>query len=261
MKLKLLIEYDGLPFSGWQIQPGQLTVQAELERALGIYLGSLAKAQGQHLVDRHLVTGSGRTDAGVHAKGQVASFQWPDTLQFEEQRFIAAINGICHRGLSVKAAQLLPDTFDARFSPHSKCYTYCILLRRQQDPLRGAWSWRQGQHLDIPLMIAAAHSLRGTHDFAAFRAADCAAKTTTRTLLLSELARSNSDELVYTVHGTGFLKQMIRTIVGTLVSIGLQKRSIADLQTMLTHGNRTLAGQTAPAQGLCLEWVKYPEYD
>jgi tRNA pseudouridine38-40 synthase len=258
VKIKLTLEYSGGAFSGWQFQPGMLTVQGELERALGVYLQGLAKKQGLTLSELPRVSGASRTDAGVHARGQVASFPWPLELPYDGARLVMALNAISHHDVGVLNAQETDDSFDARFSPHYKCYQYYLLLRPGGgDGLERGRAWRLGQPLRIKEMIGAARSLCGTHDFSAFRAADCSAKTTVRTLFLSELSRRSGDLLVYSVLGNGFLKQMVRTIVGTLVEVGLGKRRPEDIAALLSARDRSLAGETAPAWGLVLEWVRY----
>lgn len=258
MKVKLTLEYNGLAFCGFQTQDNLLTVQGELERALTLYLGSISKRSSVEIPGRITVTGSGRTDAGVHAKGQVVSFHWPETLAFNAKRLVEALNGITTRALVIRHAQEATESFDARLSPHVKCYCYSLLLRNTSGFYEGR-CWPVGEQLDIRTMIAAAKHLVGQHDFSSFRARDCTAQSTVRTLLLSELFRSSRDRLQYTVYGKGFLKQMIRIIVGTLVEIGRGRMTIKDFEGLLLAGDRSRAGPTAPAKGLVLEWVKYDE--
>ncbi len=257
MKIKLLLEYDGSSFAGWQRQVAQLSVQQELEQGLEVYLGSEAKQQGVVVPSAFPVTGSGRTDAGVHAAGQVASFEWPEQLDFDAGRLREALNGITNRGLAIVAVAPVADSFDARRSRHCKCYSYTIHNHRAAPARRAGSVWHISGQLDISAMIAAAGLLVGTHDFKSFQAADCAAKNSVRTITRSELIRSDTFELQYRVQGNGFLKQMVRTIVGTLVEIGQGKRSVSELETILNARDRTLAGATAPAKGLVLEWVRY----
>ncbi|MCB0325391.1 MAG: tRNA pseudouridine(38-40) synthase TruA [Bdellovibrionales bacterium] len=260
MKVRLILEYDGSFFSGWQSQANAHTVQSELGRSLEVYLHSLAKREGIALETLPKLTASGRTDAGVHALGQVVSFEWPAELPFDRSRCCAALNGISSRGLGVLAAEECSDTFDARFSAHTKRYFYRILLRSHGGQgLYHGRVWHLDRRLDVAAMAAAAKHFRGTHDFSAFRAADCTAKTTVRTLEQSQLARVDRNELRYFVQGTGFLKQMVRIIVGTLVEVGLGRLSAAEIPGVIASLERSSAGETAPACGLYLEWVRYTE--
>jgi tRNA pseudouridine38-40 synthase len=256
MKIKFTLEYNGKNFSGFQAQPGFRTVEGEFRSALNIFFASEFKKKGLDYKFEETISPSGRTDAGVHAKGQVLSLIWPDVLSFDPHRVIFAFNGIAPADLSVLGAEIVPDTFDARFSPHQKCYKYYLKLRRARSPLDLARYWHIYYPIDLSKAIAAAKEFKGTHDFKAFRAADCQAKTTVRTIIDSQLVRISEDELVYTVIGKGFLKNMVRIMAGTLVEIG--RGSVTHSPSfLLKEGRRELAGETAPAYGLCLEWVKY----
>ncbi len=262
MKVRLTLEYIGESFSGWQTQAGPSeirTVQAELERAITVFLGSEAKKLGMVLENAgafHLQA-SGRTDSGVHARGQVVSFSWPTDIPFDELRLRSALNGITGPEIYVHHAERVDDAFDARFTPHIKCYTYRMLLGRRRSCYDLGRAWSIGdERLDLAAMIRAAKALRGKHDFSSFRAPDCTASTTERTLLASELVRLSHEELVYFVQGTGFLKQMIRIIVGTLVEIGRGKIA-TEMSELLDARNRSRVGPTAPPSGLTLEWVRY----
>lgn len=259
MKLKLTLEYAGDGFCGWQRQEKQKSVQGELERSLSLFLNSLARAEGLSPCDTPHVCGSGRTDSGVHARGQVASFLWPSQLPYDAPRVLSALNGISSPQLSVLKIEEKDDSFDARATPHDKCYSYYLLLRSSSDALWRGRAWRLKPRLRIPDMIRAASFYRGTHDFSSFRASDCSANTTVRTISLSEFTRLDADSFVFTVCGTGFLKQMIRIMLGTLVDVGLGKRTPEDIQEVIAARDRSKAGITAPAQGLVLEWVRYRE--
>lgn len=261
MKVKLTLEYPGERFSGWQIQPdlptGKLTVQGELERALKIYLDSLAKKSAITLSEKIVIMGSGRTDAGVHARGQVASFTWPSELEFDGARLQESLNGITVPELIIRNCDSISDDFDARLSPHIKCYCYRFLLRSEFEGLSFMRAWRVRPDLNVAEMVRAARYFQGQHDFSSFRAQDCTAKTTERTILVSQVARINSEELAFVVHGKGFLKQMIRIMAGTLMEVGSGKRNACDMPALIESRNRQLAGETAPAHGLYLEWVNY----
>lgn len=268
--LKLTIEYDGSTFSGWQKQPGVFTVQGELERALCVFIRSRQKKCGMSDIEISdiilpCVEGSGRTDAGVHANGQVASVKLSEELfdnlnlnSFDAPfNIMRAINGIAHRALRVKSAEFVQGEFHARHSPHYKCYRYRLGLAYGVRGLNASRVWNVGRSIDIPKMIEGASLFKGKHNFSAFRAADCNANTTERTILTSEIVRVSQYELVYVAHGTGFLKQMIRIIVGTLVELGQSRRELESIVELLQNGQRQNAGVTAPAHGLTLEWVKY----
>lgn len=259
MKVKLTVEYQGDPFSGWQSQPGKLTVQGELERAFRVYLESQAKKTGAVGETAVSITGSGRTDAGVHARGQVASFTWPEGFVFDAWSLLPAINGITIPELVVLSIEQAPDDFDARHTPHLKRYSYTLLLRDYFDGMYRGKGWRVGTRLDLAAMITAARLFVGQHDFSSFRAKDCTAKSTVRTVLLSEITRVSRDELLYIVHGCGFLKQMIRILTGTLVRVGEGRLGVSDIPRIIEARDRALAGETAPAHGLTLDWVRYGE--
>jgi tRNA pseudouridine38-40 synthase len=260
LKLKLTLEYPGSEFHGWQRQNGLLTVQGELERALSVLIGSWGKRAGCEAPTEVAIVGSGRTDAGVHARRQVASFSWPSNLEYNREKFLSAINGISIAPLTVLESEVVADEFDARLTPHSKLYSYTLLLRRGRDGLFRDRAWSIAEQLDLAAMLRCAKLFKGQHDFRAFRARDCTAATTVRTILASELTRASADLLIYTVQGTGFLKQMVRTIVGTLVAVGRSQMSVDDVQKLMSGGERKDAGPTAPACGLVLEWVRYEDW-
>ena len=257
MKIQITLEYLGARFSGWQFQPNVETVQGNLEQALATYLESLAKRQRQEFLGRVSIIGSGRTDAGVHARGQVASFAWPAELELNLHDLRSALNGLSAAEIEVRDISVQDDSFDARRSPHLKRYSYLIRLSNERGALREGRAWSLGTKLNIPVMIKGARIFSGTHDFSGFRASDCAAASTVRSITRSELTRVAADELVYTIEGNGFLKQMVRIIVGTLAELGRSRLSLADIEQALILGKRELSGPTAPAQGLTLEWVRY----
>jgi len=258
MKVKIIIEHCGEVFSGWQLQPDVLTVQGELERALQVYTDSLAKEHQLEPNGRIVVTGSGRTDAGVHALAQVASFDWPEQIPFEQNLLARALNGITVSELVVRDVEIADDKFDARLTPHIKCYQYRMLLRRERAGYYENRACCIPPGIDLRAMLTAARFFEGKHDFSAFRAADCSASTTIRWIKRSIINRINDDELVYTVIGNGFLKQMVRIMVGTLIDIGQGRLSGEIIPELLGgNGSRTDAGKTAPAEGLSLRWVRY----
>ncbi len=262
MKLKVTVEYNGSKFSGWQLQEGVLTVQGAIEEALGIIIRSESKRRGLETPEIPKVIASGRTDRGVHALGQVVSFEWPERLDVELSVIRRSLNGLMRHLVYCRDIANVPDSFDARHSPHLKSYTYRLRTRSGSVTPDSAMVWCVGE-LDVASMIRAARGIVGTHDFSSFRASDCMAKSTERTILVSELAREASShaegDLVYTICGKGFLKQMVRIIVGTLVDIGRGWRGESEIVRLLSACERGQAGTTAPPHGLTLEWVRYLE--
>lgn len=243
MRFKLTIEYDGTEYHGWQVQPNGRTVQAVLEEAI------LRMRD-----ERVRVTAAGRTDAGVHACGQVVSFSLqrpiaPDVLQ-------RGLNAWTPRDVSVRAAEVIADDFDPRRAARSRVYVYRIWNARWASPFWRHFAWHVVRPLETAGMRMAAAQLTGEHDFSSFQAADCDATNPVRRVLRSELDRT--DHLItYTIEATAFLRHMVRTIIGTLVEVGLGERSPDDLARLVAARDRTLAGPTAPARGLCLTEVKY----
>jgi len=242
-KIKLTLEYDGTDFVGWQVQPNGRTVQEELEKALRVLLGHDVR-----------VVGAGRTDSGVHATGQVASF-------FAERRlpksaYLKGLNGILPPDVAAVDMEEVPDEFCARRWASGKRYVYRISNRPVRSPLRRRTHWQIFPPLDVAAMREAAKHFVGRHDFAAFRASDCTAPTTVRELFRLDLLQQG-DEIAFVFEATAFLKQMVRNIVGTLVEVGLGKRPPDDPVRILASRDRRLAGETAPAHGLTLERVWY----
>jgi len=241
---KLTIEYDGTTFSGWQEQPGQRTIQGVLKKALTTIL--------RHPV---MLQGASRTDAGVHAIGQTASFH--TNIDVEPQRLVKGLSALCRPGVAVVNAEIVHDEFNARFAAQGKHYKYQILNRSAASPLIGSVSWHVPRLLDLKLMQEAANLMVGTHDFNGFRAADCGRENTVRTLTHVGVERTDKDVIVITVKGTAFLKYMVRIISGTLVEIGLKKLPVDTPEKVFASKDRSLAGQTAPARGLTLIKVYY----
>jgi tRNA pseudouridine38-40 synthase len=247
-KIKLVIEFNGARFNGWQAQAGNRSIQAELERALT-------------LVTRESpleVVASGRTDSGVHARAQVVHVVLANMPDLEKIK--VGVSGVLKGEVSVLAAEVVEDSFHARFSAHWKHYRYTIMNRVSQPTLDRGFVWYVPNTLDIPRMQAAAQSIVGLHNFKCFQAAGCAAKTTERRIFVSTI-RSEPPFLYYDVIGTGFLKQMVRNIVGSLVEIGKGSAKFGSFAELIANADRKLAGPTAPAQGLCLIEVGYAPFD
>ena len=243
MNIKLTVEYDGTDYHGWQIQANQKTVQAVLEKAVSTLVGRPTR-----------IIGSGRTDAGVHALGQVANFM--SDKGFEPHRFQRALNALTPDDVCVKAVEVVPDSFHARRHGRSRIYEYRIWNRSSPSPFQLRYAWHVHDRLDIAAMGQAITCLAGEHDFSSFRGAGCDAAHPIRTVYASSMTRSD-DLIVFTVEATAFLRHMVRNLVGTLVEVGRQQRSPESFAALLDARDRTQAGMKAPAQGLFLNEVKY----
>ncbi|MBF0152128.1 MAG: tRNA pseudouridine(38-40) synthase TruA [Magnetococcales bacterium] len=242
-RFRLDIEYVGEAFSGWQRQAFGITLQGVLEEALARLCG-------------HAVTlvAAGRTDAGVHALGQVAHFD--TSCPRPEKVLLRAINATTPPDLTVLRVTQVSNAFHARHAARHREYLYRLSDRETPSALDRGRVWHHPATLDEKAMRRAARILLGTHDFSAFRAARCQAKTPVRTLSRMEIHRSN-DEIRVILGADGFLHHMVRNIVGSLVLVGQGKRSIAWFENVLASRDRTLAGATAPPHGLYLNRVLY----
>jgi len=243
-RYKLLIEYDGAPFAGWQIQAGALTIQGALTAAVEAFAGEKVSVQG-----------AGRTDAGVHAVGQVAHIdlqkEW-DTGTVRD----ALTAQLRPHPVAVLAAERVPDSFDARFSARARHYVYRIINRRADLALDRGRAWRVSRPLDSPAMHMAAQGLLGKHDFTTFRAAECQAKSPVKTLDRLDVAREG-DEIRVFASARSFLHHQVRSMVGSLVLVGEGRWSADDLAAALAARDRTACGQVAPPDGLYLVRVEY----
>lgn len=241
--IKLILEYDGTAYAGWQRQPDRPTIQEAVEAAI---LG---------VTQAHVpVIGAGRTDAGVHALGQVASFQINRDMTPRE--WTRALNAHLPASVVVRSAAIMPDTFHARHSAKGKLYEYRILNRPERPAVARDYCWHIHQTLNEAAMNMAASHLIGTHDFSSFQTQP----TENEDLIcrLKQLVVSRQgDRLGIEAYADRFLKQMVRSIVGTLVEVGVKKRQPDSLTTILTARNRSAAGKTAPPQGLFLVRVDY----
>lgn len=242
-RIKLTIEFNGAGFCGWQLQSGVRTVQQELELALEQLQGSAVR-----------VHSSGRTDSGVHARAMVAHFDTEVRLPLKAYR--EGLNRLLPADVAVEAAEAVANDFHARFSAVGKWYRYSIWNHPVRSPLHEGRVWHLKTPLELAAMRDAAALLVGEHDFAAFRASSCSAKTTRREIYSLELQRDGN--LVYLdVRGSGFLQHMVRIIAGTLVEVGQGRRAADEVAGLLKSGNRDAAGITAPGAGLCLMEVYY----
>jgi tRNA pseudouridine38-40 synthase len=245
MQLRLTVEYEGGAYLGWQRQPGGPTVQAVLERALATALREPVR-----------VRGAGRTDAGVHACGQVAAVRVTH-VPADLGRLRRSLNALTPDDVAVREIAVVGDDFDPRRHARSRVYEYRILNAPAPSPFWRRWAWQVHAPLAADAMDAAARLLEGEHDFAAFRAADAEpVRSTVRRVLESRL-RTDGALLVYRVEATAFLKHMVRNVVGTLVEVGRGERPAAALGEVLAGRDRTRAGATAPAHGLTLVAVRY----
>jgi tRNA pseudouridine38-40 synthase len=243
MRFKLLIEYDGAEYHGWQVQPNGRSIQWALEDAVVRMLGESTR-----------IVAAGRTDAGVHACGQVVSFSLDRSVSPEV--LLRGLNALTPRDISITAAEIVADDFHPRRAARSRVYVYRIWNARWPSPFWRRYTWHIPRPLDLPSMRTAAACLVGEHDFSSLQAAGCEAKHPVRRVLRSELERTDP-LIVYTMEATGFLRHMVRNAIGTLVEVGTGERNPEDLPQLLGARDRRRAGPTAPACGLCLAQVNY----
>ena len=243
-RYKLTIEYDGANYAGWQRQTNGASIQQALEEALSALTG-----------ERPTVHGAGRTDAGVHAMGQVAHVDL--NREWRGWRLSEAINAhLAPQPIAVLAAEPARDDFDARRSAAMRCYLYRIVNRRAPLTFERGRAWQVKRRLDAAAMHEAAQALLGRHDFSTFRDSQCQAKSPVRTLARLDVTRAG-DRVEFSVAALSFLHRQARSMVGSLVEVGLGKWSAADLKAALEAADRSRCGQVAPACGLYLARVDY----
>jgi tRNA pseudouridine38-40 synthase len=241
--IKLTIEYDGTAYAGWQVQPNGTSIQELMQGAIAAITGEAEVA----------VIGSGRTDAGVHAAGQVAHFKTETAIP--AANLVHALNTQLPDDIAVIDAEDAPDDFHARYSAHSKTYRYTILNRPVRSPLARRRSYHIRSPLDLSAMRAAASLILGEHDFAAFQSKPNG-KPSVRTVSRLELIEE-APFIHIEISANGFLYNMVRAIVGTLVEVGLGRRDAESVAALIASRDRSAAGPTAPPQGLCLMRVEY----
>ncbi len=239
----LSIEFDGTAYVGWQNQTNGLAVQEVVESALA-----------QVLKQKVRIHSSGRTDAGVHARSMAVHFQTASNIPL--QAFRDGANRFLPADVVIREAREMPADFHARYSAKGKWYRYTLYLSDVRSPLSAQTAWHLRGGLDLDLLRSAAQFLVGKHDFQAFRSSGCVAKTSVRDIYQVDVAADR--EFVYLdIKGSGFLRNMVRIIAGTLVEVGQGKRPANDLQKLLQGEKGVICGPTAPAHGLCLQEVWY----
>jgi tRNA pseudouridine38-40 synthase len=243
MVLKLTLEYDGTSYSGWQLQPRHDSIQGRIEAALERIFAEPVR-----------VFGSGRTDAGVHARGQVASISIP--RPFDPDELQRALNSILPADIVVRDIAPAPDDFDPRRAARSRVYEYRVLNRKIASAFDYRYSWLVRDQLDLAQMNCAARIFVGEHDFAAFRSLGSVVKTTVRRLVSSEWTR-DAELLLYRVEANSFLRHMVRAMVAAMVDVGRGKLTAEKIATILAGRDRQAAPANAPPGGLYLVEVRY----
>jgi len=249
MNFKLIVQYDGTDFHGWQMQSELRTVQGELTRALSLIEGCDV-----------VVHGSGRTDAGVHAEGQVANVNLERSITPAKLR--AAINGNVEKDLRIMEAEVVPDDFHARYSAVEKTYRYRVVNGPVMSPFWLRYAHHEARALELNRMIQAAQLFLGEHDWTAFSLAQSDAATKVRSITRCEVAepvdeRARCRMVEITVSANGFLRYMVRSIAGTLLAVGRGEMDSMLVQHAIAEGDRSLVAATAPPLGLTLVSVRY----
>lgn len=244
-RYKCIVSYDGTNFSGMQIQPNARTIQGEIEKAL----------QKMHKNDDIQIHASGRTDSGVHAIGQV--FHFDTHLQLEEKNWLRALNSLLPEDIVLKEVKRVLPTFHARFDAVEKEYRYIVLNRKRRDVFKRHYTYFYPNKLNFPLMEEACQQFIGTHDFTSFSSPRSTVKGSKVRTLYEVNCRKKDDEIHFILRGDGFLYNMVRIIVGTILEIGAGKIPLRQIPVIFRQKDRTKAGKTAPPEGLYLWKVKY----
>lgn len=242
--IKLIIEYDGTNYLGWQIQPKGDTIQGVIEEKLKRITGE----------DIHLI-GSGRTDAGVHALGQVANFKTNSRIDILSLK--KALNSLLPKDIVIKKVEEVDLNFNARKDVKSKVYEYRILNQDTPSAFLRAYAWHIPYKINWNEIKKATQILIGEHDFSSFRSAGSKVKNNIRKILRAEWKKGQEGLILFEIEASGFLKQMVRSIIGTLIEVGKTKIDAQEFKNILESRDRRKAGPTAPAHGLFLKEVKY----
>jgi len=242
--LKMVLEYDGTAYHGWQRQADRATIQQVIEEKIMVMTR-----------ERVILIGSGRTDAGVHARCQVANFR--TGTRIPEGDFLRGLNSLLPRDIVVKDITEVPEDFHAQYSARSKTYEYTLFNGPTRQALYRNYAWFVFGPLDLTAMKDAAEMLTGVHDFSSFCAAGHESKRYIRNIYGCGFDTKGKGLIRFSIEADGFLKYMVRNIVGTLVEVGKGKRSPVDIPAILEARDRRKAGVTAPPQGLCLVDVRY----
>jgi tRNA pseudouridine38-40 synthase len=242
--IKLTIAYDGTAYHGWQIQENARTIQGVLQEKIGIITG-----------ERISLTASGRTDAGVHALGQVANFRTESRIPLDALK--RGVNSLTPDDTVILHMEAVGEDFHARYSARSKLYEYRILNSPMPSPIERNFSWHISQNLNLGTMREAAGTLLGAHDFSSFRAAKSDNLNPVRTLMTLEIEKKDDHMIAIRMRSNGFLRQMVRNIVGSLVDVGRGRLTPDDFEAIRDARDRTKAGMAAPPHGLFLVEVEY----
>jgi len=241
--IKLIIEYDGKSFNGWQKQPTKLNIQGEIERAIGEITGEEIK-----------LIGSGRTDAGVNALGQTANFKTNSNIPIE--KIPLALNSKLKKSIVIVSAEEVDDSFHSRYNVKSKTYRYTINNSQNGSAIYRDMEYHFPIKLDVKKMKEAAKLFEGEHDFKGFKASGTSSKSSVRTIYKADV-KQDGDRIYIELTGNGFLYNMVRIISGTLLDVGLGKIDVNDIPEIIDSKDRKRAGKTLPAHGLCLVKVEY----
>ncbi|CCK80571.1 tRNA pseudouridine(38-40) synthase TruA [Desulfobacula toluolica] len=241
---KIIVEYDGTDFFGWQRQNDKKTIQGELEKALSMILNQDVR-----------ISGSGRTDAGVHAFGQVANFHVNTGIL--PQNIKKGVNSVIKQPIVIRECQIVDNDFHGRYKAVSKEYHYFILNREDPCAIGRSYQWHIRHPLDIEAMNQCCNEITGVFDFKSFENTGSPRSSTIREIFFSHISVLDNNRLVFKICGSGFLKYMVRNLIGTIVLAGLNKITVTQFRKILETKDRTKAGPTAPAHGLFLKKVNY----
>lgn len=243
--IKITVEYDGTAYSGWQVQPNATTVQSKIEEAVHRLTGETVK-----------IYGAGRTDAGVHAKGQVATFKTKSDIPTEN--FARALTSRLPRDISIRNAEEVDPSFDPRHGAKMKLYRYAVYASTIAPAIGRQYMWHVSWDLDIEKMKRASKYFEGEHDYTSFSNQECNNEEANNIRTVEECKLTYSENIItIDVMGRAFLYNMVRNIVGTLVDVGRGKLEVEDIPKIFEAKDRQQAGQGAPACGLTMEWISY----